>query len=152
MMLGLPGSGKTTFSKHLQMELGLKRFAIDEEYSKLGANLRSKQWDFEISAKAGIKIKQQTTDLISLGESVILDLCPWNRDKRSEYRAFIESLGAECHIYYFKVNKEELLQRLAVRNSSGEDYYVVTPSMLDDFIEEFDEPIDEEVELVRYDL
>ena len=49
-MLGLPGSGKTTFSKKLQTELELERFSVDEEYSRLGGDLFS---------VVGIKILQQ---------------------------------------------------------------------------------------------
>lgn len=146
MMLGLPGSGKTTFSKSLQGELKLKRLAIDEEYSKLGGNLKDPHWNKKIAEEAGTLIKQQTKDLVSNGESVILDLCPWVKDKRSEYRRYIESIGARCHIYYFKVDKSELLKRLAIRNDSGLDFYVISPEMLNDFIEEFDEPLNEEVE------
>ena len=38
MMLGLPGSRKTTFSKQLQVRLGVRRFAVDEEYSNIAGH------------------------------------------------------------------------------------------------------------------
>ncbi len=149
MMLGLPGFGKTTFSKNLQAQLTLKRFAIDEEYSKLGGNLTSYQWDKKVAKKAGAQIRAQTKYLVANGESVILDLCPWVKESREKYRRFIDSIGATCHIYYFEVNKDELLRRLAARNISKEEAYVVSPKMLEEFIEEFDKPIGEEVELIK---
>ncbi len=148
-MLGLPGSGKSTFSNDLQSKLGIIRFAVDEEYSKLGGNLKDSYWDIDIATKAGDHIKQETIQLVANGQSVILDLCPWVKEKRDEYRNFIESINAECHIYYFDIRKQELLRRLSIRNKSGQDYYIISPEMLDDFIEEFDVPINEQVDLVE---
>lgn len=147
-MLGVPGSGKTTFSKQLQTQLNVPRFAIDEEYSKLGGDLANHRWNMDLAAQAGEDIRRKTRNNIVEGRSVILDLCPWVKESRDEYRQFIDSIGANCHIYYFEVDKGELLRRLDKRNRSGEDYHIVTPEMLDAFIEEFDMPIDEDVELV----
>ena len=145
-MLGVPGSGKTTFSKQLQAQLNVPRFAIDEEYSKLGGDLADHRWNKDLAAQAGEDIRQQTRELAAEGRSVILDLCPWVKERRDEYRQFIDSIGANCHIYYFEVDKEELLRRLDKRNRSGEDYHIVSPEMLDAFIEELDKPTEEEVE------
>jgi predicted kinase len=149
MMLGIPGSGKTTFSKQLQAELGLPRFAIDEEYARLGGDHHNHRWNEELAERADALIRQQTKKLVSDGQSVILDLCPWIKARRDEYRHFIEGIGANCHIYYFEVEKEELLRRLKKRNQSGEDYHIVSAEMLDDFIANFDTPVNEEVERVR---
>lgn len=148
MMLGLPGSGKTTFSKKLQSKLGLVRFSLDEEYSKLGGDLHDKNWDKQLAAKAGELIKSQTARLVCDNQSVILDLCPWVKSRRDEYRDFINTIGAECHVFYFDIEKEELLRRLHVRNKSGEDSHIISPEMLDDFIEEFDSPVNEQIEIV----
>lgn len=149
MMLGLPGSGKTTYSKKLQQELGITRLAVDEEYSMLGGDL-SKTWDKEIALKAGTFIKIRTAELVAQNKSVILDLCPWIKSERDKYREHIESQGARCHIYYFEVDKQELLRRLAIRNESGNDYYIVSRKELDDFIQEFDAPYNEEVEVLKF--
>jgi len=148
-MLGLPGSGKTTFSGNLAKRLGLRRFAIDEEYSKLGGDLHDHVWNRELAAQAGGEIKIQTEKLVVAGQSVVLDLCPWVKEPRDEYRQFIDSIGANCRIYYLDVDKKELLRRLDKRNKSGEDYHIVSPEMLDGFIDEFDTPVNEEFELVK---
>lgn len=149
MMLGLPGSGKTTFSKELQAELGIKRLAIDEEYSRLGGNISSTDWNKELAAKAGKYIRKRTAELVSQSESVILDLCPWTKQRRDEYRAYIKSIGAEAHIYYFDIDKEKLLLRLTERNNSGGSHHIVTSETLNDYIQEFDIPLDEKIEIVK---
>ena len=148
MMLGLPGSGKTTFSKDLQLKLSLKRFSVDEEYSRMGGDLSSPDWDKALATKAGTYIRDETAKEVSQGQSVILDLCPWMKNRREEYREFIKSIGGEPCAYYFDVDKEELNRRLAIRNASGDDFYIISSDMLDDFIEEFDIPINEDVVLI----
>ena len=148
MMLGLPGSGKTTYSKQLQRNLKILRLSIDEEYSKLGGSLSDSSWDENLATEAGQMIKKKTAVQVSSNRSVILDLCPWKKDKREEYREYIESLDALCHIFYFEVEKTELLRRLKIRNSSGEDSYIISPEMLNDFLNEFDIPSKSEVKKI----
>lgn len=150
MMLGLPGSGKTTYSKKLEGQLGVTRFSLDEEYSKLGGDLNSHKWNEQIAEEASTLIKSRVKELVGGNESVILDFCPWKREERSRYRDFVESLGANCHIYYFEVPMAELNQRLLNRNSNPtEDDHIVTPDMMDAFLKRFDPPTREKYELVQ---
>jgi predicted kinase len=150
LMLGLPGSGKTTFSRKLQQDLDISRLSLDEEYSKIGGDLASPKWDMSIEAEANERIKHQVKEIIECGESVILDFCPWRREDRHEYRKYIESIGAVGHVYYFNVPSDELRRRLEVRNSnSSNDTHIVTPDMLDAFTARFDPPEEEDYELVE---
>lgn len=148
-MLGLPGSGKTTYSKQLQRELGITRLSLDEEYSKLGGNLHNHKWNEKLAEEANESIRSKVQETISRKESVILDFCPWTKSERFAYRDFIESTSANCHIYYFDVPIEELKRRLSKRNENlGSDEHVVTPDMLDAFIKRFDPPNNERYELI----
>lgn len=149
LMLGLPGSGKTTFSKKLQQELNIPRLSLDEEYSKLGGDLASPKWDKEIEVKANEIIKSQMKERVGCAESVILDFCPWRKEERDKYREYINFIGAVDYVYYLNVPIEELKQRLEVRNSnSSNDTHVVTPDMLDAFTARFDPPHEENFELI----
>lgn len=150
MMLGLPGSGKTTYSKQLKSMLSIPRLSLDEEYSKLGGDLHSHKWNEQIADKASMLIKSRIKKLIESNESVILDFCPWKKGERSQYRDFVESIGANCHIYYFDTSITELNQRLLTRNGSLDtDIHIVTPDMMAAFIKRFDPPADEQYELVQ---
>lgn len=149
LMLGLPGSGKTTFSKKLQQDLNIPRLSLDEEYSKLGGDLASPKWNTDTEAEANETIRHQIKEIIQRGDSVILDFCPWKKEDRHKYREYIKSIGAVDYVYYLDVPSEELKRRLEVRNnSSSNDTHIVTADMLDAFTARFDPPYEEEFELV----
>lgn len=149
LMLGLPGSGKTTFSKVLQQELNIPRLSLDEEYSKLGGDLASTTWDTNIEAEANETIKHQIKEIVERGESAILDFCPWKKEDRHNYKEYIASIGANSHVYYLDIPIEQLKQRLELRNNHlSKNTHIVTADMLDAFTARFDPPYDEDFELV----
>lgn len=151
LMLGLPGSGKTTYSKNLAKKLDLPRLSLDEEYFAMVGSMQREYWDVEIVRQVSEKIKHEALDILKKGQSVIIDYCPWTRQERDEYNKSIEANGAECHIFYFDVPKNELLRRLDKRNKlrSPENQYI-TPEMLDDYSDMFDPPKNEKVEIVKF--
>lgn len=149
-MLGLPGSGKTTFSKQLEAETELPRFSLDEEYFARVGNTGQEERDFTVEKQVGEEIKARVAGVLASGQSVILDFCPWSKNERDEYREFIDSHGAECHIYFFDVPKNELLRRLKERNNQADQgIQYMTPAMLEDFYARFEPPKGEEVEVVK---
>jgi len=151
MMLGLPGSGKTTYSKNLQKKLGLPRFSIDEEYFQLVGNKQQEHRDFEIEKMISEQIKKKIIKLLAKSNSVILDFCPWTKLERKHYKQFLEEHGAKCQIIYFDVPKEELLRRLENRNKeANQKHQYMTPAMLNDFYERFESPDNEEIEVIKF--
>jgi predicted kinase len=150
MMLGLPGSGKTTFSRELERKLHVSRLSLDEEYARFGGDLTSRHWDKESDAMAKAHINARLEALVDQGESAILDFCPWKEGERTAYRQYLESLGAVSYVYYFDVPHETLLKRLAARNiANAGDTHVVTPEMLENFIKRFDPPSHETHERIN---
>jgi len=149
LMLGLTGSGKSTYSKKLADELGIERFAFDSEYAKLGGNLKDHRWDESIAAKTYDLMKSWMVERLNQKKSVILDYCPWLKKDRTTFLDLIESLGATGHIFYLDVDPEELWKRLSERNETQGDSQYVSREMLDDFMKRFDAPINEDVEIVR---
>lgn len=150
MMLGLPGSGKTTFSKKIEKEKGITRFSLDEEYAKLGGDLKSYQWDELIAKRANDLIKSHIQELVGQNKSIILDFCPWKKSDRSQYLKFIESIGAKYHIYYLEVPTHELKKRLANRNNNlSANEHAITSDMLNTFMTRFDPPTDERFESIQ---
>lgn len=140
MMLGVTGSGKTTFAYTLGKEHHIDVLSLDKEYEQQGGNLRDHRWNHEAATAAGNIIKQKVREYITSNQSVVLDFCPWTKNERLEYRQFIEGLGATCVIYYFDVSFEELLKRLTARK----DGQIVTSDMLTDFFDKFEPPTSDE--------
>jgi predicted kinase len=150
MLLGLPGSGKTTYSLELQKKTGYRRFSLDEEYFEAVVNEQKEFRDFEIEKQVGEGIRKKVAELIKNGESVILDFCPWQKDKREEYKKFIEDQGGTCKLVFFDVSLDELKRRAVKRNALQDmNLQYVTSSMLDDFVKKFDPPQGEGEEVIR---
>ncbi len=149
LMLGLPGAGKTTLSLQLSSELALPRFSLDEEYFSVVSNHQQSERDFGIEAQVEEMIKDRVVALLATGESVVLDYCPWRIDQRRNYYSFITSHGAAPKVHYLPVEREELLRRLAIRNSLRDArYQYMSAEMLDDFYGRFDPPAEEEAQYV----
>jgi predicted kinase len=151
MLCGLPGSGKTIYSLKLQKKLGIHRFSLDEEYFAKVGNNQQKYRDFPLEQKIEEEIKTKALKFLQNGQSVIFDHCPWQKARRDKYRAWAKIHGAEVKLMYFKVNKQDLLKRLRTRNKNADKHaQFVTPQMLDDFFERFEEPAGEGEEIVQY--
>jgi predicted kinase len=149
LMLGLPGSGKTTLSLKLSGELSLPRFSLDEEYFILVPNQQQSERDFAIEAQVEAKIKEQVVALLAKGTSVVLDFCPWRSSQRSAYYTFITSHGGLPQVHYLPVERTELIRRLEERNSlRDERYQYMSPEMLDDFYGRFDPPVEVDAKYV----
>ena len=145
MMLGLPGSGKTTLCNQLSNELGIARFSLDEEYFARVPNVQQEERDFEIERQIAESIKERLAVLVRNGQSAVLDFCPWRRSQRTEYYQFIEALGATPLVYYLPVERDELLRRLELRNAEkNSTFQFMTAGMLTEFFDRFDPPTEDE--------
>lgn len=143
LICGLPGSGKTTLARQLEVEKRALRLTPDEWMARIvgdgydeqkRAEVESIQW--EIAAR-----------VLSLGMNVILDFGFWGRDERDEYRARAHTLGARTEVRFLNVSKEELLKRLSERNSSGQkDVFQVTEQQLDSWLQLFQPPTPDELQ------
>jgi predicted kinase len=84
---------------------------------------------------------------LELGTNVILDYGFWAREEREDYRQRAKRLGASSEVHILDVPDEEMLRRLAVRNShpSQESFHIPEESMKP-WIAFFQKPTPEELE------
>jgi len=85
--------------------------------------------------------------VLELGTNVILDFGFWAREEREDYRLRAKRLGASSEVLFLDVPEEELLRRLAVRNSlpSRESFHIPEESMKP-WISFFQKPTPDELE------
>jgi len=82
-----------------------------------------------------------------LGTNVILDFGFWAREEREDFRSRAKQLGASSEVHFMDVPAEELLRRLAERNSQpSQDTFHITEEMMKPWIAFFQRPTADELE------
>lgn len=143
LMVGLPGSGKTTLARVLAEQHGALRLTKDDwmmalfgwgDYRDKRELVESLLWD--VAAQA-----------LRIGTSVVLDYGLWARVEREEYRARGEALGARVDVRFLDAEPDELWRRMSARNENpGPGDVPITREQLDEYIPRFQRPTAEEIE------
>ena len=147
LMVGLPCSGKTTLAQKLESEKAALRLTPDEWQVRLfGQDAEEPEHDARHTL-IEIMLWNIASRALVLGTNVILDFGFWAREEREDYRMRAKRLGASSEVHFQDVPEEELLRRLAVRNSqpSQESFHISEESMKP-WIEFFQKPTLEELE------
>jgi predicted kinase len=116
LICGLPGSGKTTFAKELATEVPAVRLSPDEWKHALGIDF----YDEEMRVRIEDRLWRFAQELLTLGQSVILENGFWAREERDGLRIAGRALGAAVELHYLEASVELLWRRLERRNALGE--------------------------------
>jgi predicted kinase len=116
LICGLPGSGKTTLSKHLAKSLGAIRFCPDEWIKDI--------WPKETSETIGNSFRDQIEqlqwkvgkDILKIGKDVVIEWGTWGKNEREMLRDEAHALGARVKFYYLDQPRQVLKERLLKRN------------------------------------
>jgi predicted kinase len=116
LIVGLPGAGKTTLARQLELDIPAFRLTPDEWIETLyGASVKADvldaardpverlQWDVAVRA-------------LELGVDVILDFGFWSREEREHFRSRAALLGARSQVHALHLSLDELWARLGDRN------------------------------------
>jgi predicted kinase len=143
LMVGLPGSGKTTLAKRIEREELAIRLTPDEWIAALSidpydpgkrAEIESLQWTVAVRA-------------LELGLNVILDFGFWSRRERDDFRARASALGVRAVIRFLDVTRDELRARLAERHAGESSAaFPVSDAQLGEHLALFEPPSSEELE------
>lgn len=147
LMVGLPCSGKTTLAKKLELEQSALRLTPDEwQLGLFGQDAEEPEHDARHSF-IEIMLWNVASRALELGTNVILDFGFWAREEREDFRLRAKRLGASSEVHFLDVPKEELLRRLAVRNSlASQVCFHISAESMQPWIASFQKPAPEELE------
>lgn len=147
LICGLPGSGKTTLAKQLEVSHSALRLCPDEwiaslladqtdtiELDRLRSPVESVQW--EVAKR-----------VLALGINVVLENGFWSRAERVSYRSQAEALGARVELHFLNVERDELWARVSKRNANlPPGTFVIHEDQLDTWLGWFEPPTADEFE------
>ncbi|MEU7919827.1 AAA family ATPase [Micromonospora zamorensis] len=149
LLVGLPGSGKSTYARALELT-GVVRLSVDDvlqaRHGRLGKDYPADR-HVSLLGPAVEDVRRQLIELIRSGRSVVLDHGLGQRRERDDYKQLVESLGADWRLLHFRVDQAELRRRLAIRNEDAEGG-IITPETLGWMAAVSEEPHGEGEEIV----
>ncbi len=128
MTCGKLCSGKSTYARKLQEELGAVILSMDELMLTLFPGGAGELHDV-YAERTERYLLSLSLKILETGADVILDWGLWTREQRRRLRAFSAEHGIENEIHYLRIGDEERARRIRNRNAEhlkgqSSDYYV----------------------------
>lgn len=147
LICGLPGAGKTTLAKELEVQHSAIRFSPDEWITQIIADVNDKAELDRLRTPVETVQWQMAKRCLALGCNVILEWGFWSREERDFYRGEAAALGAGFQLFYLAVERDELWRRLKLRNANlPAGSFIVTEQELDLWSSWFQVPSADELE------
>ena len=115
LICGLPGSGKTTRARQLASGVPAVRLCPDEWKHDLGIDF----YDEDGRVRLERRLWELAQELLTLGQSVVMENGFWAREERDELRLAGRALGVAVELHYLEAPIDELWRRLAARNEAA---------------------------------
>ena len=143
LTVGLPGTGKTTAARRIEVQRGALRLTKDEWVKALYGR------DNPASASDVIegRLIQIGMRALELGTNVIIDFGLWSRNERSALRQAAADIGAAVEICYCELTPSEQRRRLAQRLAEApHDTWPMSEQELADWASRMDIPTSAELD------
>jgi predicted kinase len=142
LVVGLPGAGKTTRAKELEISAPALRLTPDEWQIALcdGQNPPDKR---DLVEGRLIQVGMRAAEL---GTHVVFDFGFWGRDERSALRWIASTLGVRTRVIYLPIDHREQRRRVAHRYATAAAHtFPISDHELEQWRAQFQVPDDEEL-------
>ena len=142
LIVGLPGAGKTTHAKKLEIDESALRLTPDEWQLALFGDQNPPDKRDLVEGKL-IQLGMRAAEL---GTNVVFDFGFWGKDERSALRWIAGTVGARSQVLYLPIDHEEQRRRVTDRFASTPDQtFQMTDVELEQWRAQFQAPDDEEL-------
>jgi predicted kinase len=149
LVVGLPGAGKTTRAKELEVSESALRLTPDEWQMAIFRADGPTRWRSQERAEHRIRIEGMLVDVGmragQLGINVVLDFGFWGKDERSALRWIAGSLGVPVRILYLPIDYEEQRRRVIDRFHAKRGQFEMSDVELEQWQGQFQAPDEEEL-------
>lgn len=149
LIVGLPGAGKTTRAKELELSESALRLTPDDWQMAIFAGDDPARWRSKDRADQRDRIEGKLVQVgmraARLGVDVVFDFGLWGRDERSALRWIASTFGVRTQVVYLPVDHEERRRRIARRYENEPGQFQMTDAELEQWHLQFQAPDQEEV-------
>ena len=149
LIVGLPGAGKTTRAKELELSESALRLTPDDWQMALFHADSPIQWRSRERADHRDRIEGKLVEIgmraAQLGIGVVFDFGFWGKDERSALRWIAASLGVDCQVVYLPIDYEEQRRRTTERYEAVPGQFQMTDAELKQWQGQFHVPDSEEL-------
>ena len=153
LVVGLPGAGKTTRAKELEIAESALRLTPDEWQMAVFDQDGPTGWRSTERAGQRDRIEGKLVEIglraARLGINVVFDFGFWGRDERSALRWIANSSGVRAEVVYLPVGYHEQRRRIADRFVTEPGQFQLSDTELQQWQRQFQEPDREELDGVR---
>jgi predicted kinase len=142
LIVGLPGAGKTTHAKELEISASALRLTPDEWQVVLFGDQNPPDKRDLVEGKL-IQLGMRAAEL---GTNVVFDFGFWGKDERSALRWIAGTVGARSQVVYLPIDHEEQRRRVGNRFATRPDQtFHMSDVELEQWRAQFQAPSDDEL-------
>ncbi|SDS39317.1 Predicted kinase [Friedmanniella luteola] len=149
LIVGLPGAGKTTRAKELEVSESALRLTPDDWQRAIFCDDSPTRWRSSERVDHRERIEGKLVEVgmraAQLGVDVVLDFGLWGRDERSALRSIAASLGIVAQVVYLPIDYAEQRRRVTSRYASEPGQFQMDDTELEGWHGVFQVPDEDEL-------